>query len=436
MKSIVTLFAVFIISLNLIFAQNNALRLNGIDESVDMGTVNFNLTNEITVMAWVKWENNPSNSESWANIISNNSEVIKDYGQFWLQHDQNNQHYEFAIQTTNTRAWIQSKTTTSNGNWQHVAGVLKDNILKIYINGVEEDSRYISGNIKMFENDFHTYLGQWAYNNDNQRNFHGSLEDVAILSRGLSATEINAAFMDPYTINTTDTTLEGYWTMNVNAGSNVIIDESQNQYNGVITGENAELYLTDYPPAITGSGAFPVELISMDVIKDRQGVNVLWKTASEQNNDYFLIQRSTNGENFETVGIVDGSGNSINMLNYEFIDHQELKPGTYYYRIQQVDFDGKYEIFDPVEIQIEESIDWAVFPNPVKIGNQVNIKLNKALDTKVQIQLLNLHGQVIKNKVLNLNNEVQISTSGLIQGNYIVRLLTSDNVETRKIMVH
>ena len=88
-----------------------------------------------------------------------------------------------------------------------------------------------------------------------------------------------------------------------------------------------------------GSTLLPIELTFFNVnIKDGK-VNIVWQTASEESNDYFTIERSVNGINFEPIAKVVGSGNSSQALNYKYIDNNPLS-GVAYYRLRQTDYSG------------------------------------------------------------------------------------------------
>lgn len=99
-------------------------------------------------------------------------------------------------------------------------------------------------------------------------------------------------------------------------------------------------------------GVLPIELISFTgkVINTR---NVLleWSTASEQNNDYFIIERSTDGYNWMVIKNIDASGNSTVKINYTTIDNSAPKT-IVYYRLSQVDFDGVCETFSPINVNL------------------------------------------------------------------------------------
>ena len=110
--------------------------------------------------------------------------------------------------------------------------------------------------------------------------------------------------------------------------------------------------------------SLPVTLISFAATADRPShtVSVNWTTATEINNDYFEVQRSSDGINFTTIGIVKGNGNSQQIIDYNFLD---LQPGNgvQYYRLIQHDYDGKSETTEIVSVNMNEAV-ISIVPNP------------------------------------------------------------------------
>jgi hypothetical protein len=93
----------------------------------------------------------------------------------------------------------------------------------------------------------------------------------------------------------------------------------------------------------------PIELISFYVV-NIDGVNRLkWETASELNNDYFIIENSVDGYSWNTIETPSGAGNSTEKITY-YLEHRNYKETTNYYRLTQVDFDGKREVFKTIAI--------------------------------------------------------------------------------------
>jgi len=102
-----------------------------------------------------------------------------------------------------------------------------------------------------------------------------------------------------------------------------------------------------------GSNPLPVELTTFSGALNSNGDAILnWSTASEKNSDYYQVERSTNGMNFNHIGKVYAAGNSNEELSYtfkdDFSDIKSIASSQLYYRIKQVDVDGLSQTFDPV----------------------------------------------------------------------------------------
>ena len=89
----------------------------------------------------------------------------------------------------------------------------------------------------------------------------------------------------------------------------------------------------------------PVDLISFEAEREEDNIKLNWSTASEENNDYFEIQKSYDGEVFTPIGYVDGAGNSNAVVEYSYTDSETNKA---YYRLKQLDYDGEFEYSDIV----------------------------------------------------------------------------------------
>lgn len=121
----------------------------------------------------------------------------------------------------------------------------------------------------------------------------------------------------------------------------------------------AALYAQSRRPSLdvcysVGCVVLPVELVNFrGAYKD--GVNVVrWTTVTEIDNDYFNVERSIDGENWTTVGTVDGAGNSMTQINYEFTDR--IEDSLAYYRLKQFDYNGAFEYSPVISIYKEEPI--------------------------------------------------------------------------------
>lgn len=206
-----------------------ALEFNG---STSYGTLkNKNLkiarNNSFTVMSWVKWSIDPQTGNSWANIITNNSSKYRDVGQFWLQHSNNNQNFEFALSTERSRRFVQSTTKPEKDVWYHLAGVYDGSSLKIYVNGIKENEVSHSGNIINHNGLFIPTIGGWAYDSDGYRRFKGAIDEVSLWEKALSEDEVKNNLTNPLTGK--EDKLIAYWNFDENTGSE-LTDNSANKY--------------------------------------------------------------------------------------------------------------------------------------------------------------------------------------------------------------
>ena len=172
--------------------------------------------------------------------------------------------------------------------------------------------------------------------------------------------------------------------------------------------------------------AAPVTLSNFSGVKQNDANKLQWTTQTEQNNKGFDIQKSTDGRQFNSIGFVksqaaNGSNNGV--LNYSFLD---LKPsaGTNYYRLNQLDFDGKSSLSKIVSVQNNAAnlSFQTIYPNPVQ--SELNLVLTSKLSKSVQIIITNIEGQVMYKGGKSLNsgeNKISINTSAFSNGVYNVK---------------
>ncbi|MFN4082636.1 MAG: alkaline phosphatase PhoX [Bacteroidia bacterium] len=176
--------------------------------------------------------------------------------------------------------------------------------------------------------------------------------------------------------------------------------------------------------------AVPVEFNSFTLNKSgKNNVYVNWSTASETNNDHFIVERSVDGVNFEPIARVKGSGNSTVVNNYRYFD-ANLNAATYYYRIKQVDFNGSYAFSKTLSITIgdDEFTSVNVYPNP--FYNEINVEFASSIEENVNVSIVDVNGKVYYNNNSKANvglNQININTDNLTNGIYIVKVVFGNN---------
>lgn len=169
----------------------------------------------------------------------------------------------------------------------------------------------------------------------------------------------------------------------------------------------------------------PVELVSLSAqpVNNRH-VEVTWKTVSEHNNDYFLLERSSDGDVFTTIASVSGAGDSQESIQYAFTDKEPLH-GTSYYRLQQIDFDGRAHVSPAVSVRLEGNN--AFYPNPT-----TGILYIQRADIQ-QLSVLSASGEVLLSKE---GSENMLDVNSLPNGVYFLQIISSNNCETERFIKH
>jgi len=195
----------------------------------------------------------------------------------------------------------------------------------------------------------------------------------------------------------------------------------------------------------TGGVLLPIELVYFNLQREDNKVNINWQTATELNNDYFTIERSHNGYDYESIGTMLGAGNSSNQISYTFTDNDPIN-GISYYRLMQTDYNGDYEIFNPASISFEQSSYFlleqnvSIYPNPIQSGNDVlKIDIEGEFNSEiVMVRIFTTSGQQVLVKELILDGfsaSKTVSVSSLSRGTYFVIVKTAQNNFPNKLII-
>lgn len=182
----------------------------------------------------------------------------------------------------------------------------------------------------------------------------------------------------------------------------------------------------------------PIELVNFSAATLDDHIRLKWATASELNNMGFEIQHSTEINTWETIGFVDGQGTTNIAQEYLFVDDKPM-PGTNYYRLQQIDFDGK-SAYSPIAIgTIDSQTAQAIFyPNPSKIG-LINLKLLGVEYGNVKVEFYDWTGRKVLGNILNVQDTnasfFTLNTDALSAGVYAAKIIAGKQKIVKRIMI-
>ena len=170
----------------------------------------------------------------------------------------------------------------------------------------------------------------------------------------------------------------------------------------------------------------------------KQIVNILtWTTATEINNDYFVVEHSSDAVNWNDIGSVQAAGNTNNVKDYSLIDAAPFSSITYY-RLKQVDFNGQYQYSNVISISRSENFysNYMIYPNPTR--DVLYVRNSGRIPKNTYLEIYNTIGQKVFLKELDSDTVSQsiILKEILSQGLYFISIYENSNkVYTEKIII-
>ncbi len=196
----------------------------------------------------------------------------------------------------------------------------------------------------------------------------------------------------------------------------------------------------DFRDTDNSTAGLPIELLSFDASRLKEAVQLDWTTASEINNDYFIVERLNVDNKFVPILELKGAGNSNEENNYRTID-QNPYTGYNYYRLKQVDFDGEFAYSQLRTVYFESTtLVFGIYPNPSN-GDGLKGRFKNVKPGRINWTILDETGKVIQKSEFNHISETKnlqidlLNGVTLIPGSYFIRLTTSDEVFTEKIII-
>lgn len=242
-----------------------------------------------------------------------------------------------------------------------------------------------------------------------------------------------------YTVLTRDNSTS-YWVATNGTHSNT----TQSNDGTTVTAARAGLSPKfDYGIGFSSGGSLPIKLIYFTAKLNDGIVNLDWATAAEVNNNFFTVERSTDGENFEPLLTKPGAGNSTVNLYYNATDESPVS-GYSYYRLKQTDFDGHYTYSnietvkngDGGEDGMSKMEIKSITPNPFVEKFKVSFMIKESV--VVDFTLLNSSGQTVAQEKIQteegINTYEFIDKYNLKKGIYFVTLIYNDQKVIQKII--
>jgi len=186
----------------------------------------------------------------------------------------------------------------------------------------------------------------------------------------------------------------------------------------------------------------PIELISFEANANEDKVDLSWVTAAEIQNDFFTVERSVDGKNWEEVVRANGKGNSSEVNNYFETDYEPLT-GVSYYRLKQTDFNGDYTYSTVIPVKFDNSSSGNgiinLFPSPASVGEFVNIEFDNIFESEMLVVLRDINGREFYSKVI-----VEIEDGKLVAvpiekhipaGVYLVTATSENQMYSQKLII-
>ena len=186
---------------------------------------------------------------------------------------------------------------------------------------------------------------------------------------------------------------------------------------------------------------FPVELTSFTAGLYNNYIILKWSTATEINNFGFDVERNAEISGWQKIGFVPGSGNSNSTKNYSFTDENIPDVKVLYYRLKQIDNDGKFKYSNIAELKpgnLPHNFSLAQnFPNPFNPGTRIDFYTEK--EEQVTLKIFNVLGTEVKTVINEIMpgglHTVNINASDLVSGVYYYQLVSGNYNAAKKMIL-
>ena len=208
-------------------------------------------------------------------------------------------------------------------------------------------------------------------------------------------------------------------------------------YNRILSASEIEDYNNSVKVTVADEPT-PIKLLSFTAKCNNQNAIISWTTATEINNDYFILEKSYDAQNFFEIARIEGAGFSNMDLSYEFIDTQ-MFPGDNYYRLTQVDYDLTSETFNIIHARCDYEDDGGpkllIYPNPFK--SEIHIWMENIDDDIIDFKIYDKLGRlIIKDEyIISGSPDIHIiNLKDLKSASYFLRAVSKNHKFEEKIV--
>ena len=183
------------------------------------------------------------------------------------------------------------------------------------------------------------------------------------------------------------------------------------------------------------AAALPVELVSFDAEAQTKSILLEWETATETNNAGFELERRAENEtDFRKITFVTGSGTTSDKSLYNYIDKEVIAGTTYFYRLRQLDFDGKEDYSNVVKARTEGNNDSiSISPNPT--GGIVSIAFMEDNNREKQLEVYELNGRLLLQRSFTAGENMLIDMSDYSEQVYLFRITANGQSTVKRVIV-
>ncbi len=179
-----------------------------------------------------------------------------------------------------------------------------------------------------------------------------------------------------------------------------------------------------------GSAVLPITLAKFEATISSSNTFLSFSTSTERSNAFFSIERSPDSYRFTEIGQVQGAGDSNTPQDYSFTDTRPHS-GKNYYRLKQVDFDGKYTYSKVVSVNFGKT--GGLLLSPMPTSNELNVTLDKPIVEDGQWQVLDISGRVLRTGMFPAETtDYQLNAADLPVGSFVFRLVAGQEVLVKK----